>query len=352
MIKVLGLALYGPMAASHRYRLGQFKDSLRDAGIELEIHSLLDNKYLANKFDGKAISKLNILKSVLKRLKVIFIKNNFDVTIVHCELLPFLPGWLERSLIPKPYIFDFDDAWHLRYKLNRSSFFRFFLENKIDKIVEGSSFVAAGNTYLKNYAITLNSNTALFPTVLDTDRYLPSKNRSSSKFTIGWIGSPSTAIYLKELIAPLTTLGLEGSVLLKIVGGKAPDIPNIEVEEVPWSETTEIESINSFDVGVMPLVDDEWSKGKCAFKLLQYMACELPVIASNVGANIDVVSSNCGYLVESDLMWLDALRLLRDNSKLRKSLGRKGREKVIESYSLKSNLPILIKAINNLSPKT
>jgi glycosyltransferase involved in cell wall biosynthesis len=266
--------------------------------------------------------------------------------------LPFLPGWLERLLIPKPYIFDFDDAWHLRYKLNRSNFFKFFFENKVDQVIEAASLVTAGNSYLKDFAAPLNSQVLLFPTVLDTDRYLPCPNANLSKYTIGWIGSPSTAPYLDHLISPLSILGLEGPVLLKVIGGKAPLIPNVEVEEIPWSEATEIENINTFDVGVMPLLDDEWARGKCAFKLLQYMACELPVIASNVGANIDVVSKDCGYLVDNDLMWLDALRSLRDNASLRASLGKQGRKIVIKSYSLKSKSPILIKAIKNLSRKT
>ena len=125
MIKVLGLALYGPKAASHRYRLSQYKQGLLDSNIDLEIHHLLDNQYLERKFEGKAVSKLNVLLSIISRLKLILSKNNYDVTILHCELIPFIPGWAEKLLMPKPYIFDFDDAWHLRYKLKRSNLFKF-----------------------------------------------------------------------------------------------------------------------------------------------------------------------------------------------------------------------------------
>ncbi|MDB9947949.1 glycosyltransferase family 4 protein [Gammaproteobacteria bacterium] len=351
MIKVLGLTLWGNKAASHRMRLRQYKQGLLDSNIDLEVHHLLDNQYLERRFDGKGISMLNVLPRVISRLKVVLSKDNYDVTILHCELIPFIPGWVEKLLLPKPYIFDFDDAWHLRYKLNRSYLFKLFFKNKVDKVVEGATLVMAGNSYLHDYASSLNSKTNIFPTVLDTDRYQPKPNNNSDKFIIGWIGSPSTAPYLKKLIPSLTQLGLEGSVLLRVIGGKAPNIPNIEVEEMPWSEGTEVYHINSFDIGVMPLVDDEWSKGKCAFKLLQYMACELPVVASNVGANIDVVSSDCGYLVDSDQAWLDAMRSLRDNLEQRSSFGKNGRKKVIQSYSLKSNLPILIKAIKGISKK-
>ena len=153
---------------------------------------------------------------------------------------------------------------------------------------------------------------------------------------------------MKSLVNPLSILGSEGPVALHVIGGKAPEILNVEVHEIPWSEDTEVDNINKFDVGVMPLLDDEWAKGKCAFKLLQYMACGLPVVASNVGANKEVINSKLGYLVDNDQMWLESLRLLRDNPILRKRLGAAGRARVEESYSLRSNLPILAKTINEL----
>lgn len=348
MINVLGLALYGPKAASHRYRLSQYKDGLANQNINLEVYHLLDDDYLESKFSEKPFSKLKLIVSALKRLLLLFSSRRFDVTILHCELLPFLPGWLEAFIMPKPYIFDFDDAWHLRYKLHRSTIFKFFLENKVDRVIKNASAVHAGNTYLSKFAAKHNQNINIFPTVLDTEVYKPNSQSKNHTFTVGWIGSPSTAPYLEGLVNPLSKLGTEGNVSLHVIGGKAPEILNIEINEIPWSKDTEVENINKFDVGVMPLIDDEWAKGKCAFKLLQYMACGLPVVASNVGANKEVINSESGYLVDSDQMWLESLRLLRDNPSLRKRLGAAGRARVEESYSLSSNLPILAKTINEL----
>tara|TARA_Y100001970_G_scaffold158406_1_gene193725 strand:- start:161 stop:1213 length:1053 start_codon:yes stop_codon:yes gene_type:complete len=348
MINVLGLALYGPKAASHRYRLSQYKKGLVDHNINLEVYHLLDDDYLDSKFSGKPFSKIKLIISVFKRLKLVFSSQRYDVTILHCELLPFLPGPLEALLIPKPYIFDFDDAWHLRYKLDRSKIFKIILENKVEKVIDNASTVHAGNSYLSKIASKHNQNVNVFPTVLDTEVYKPNSQSKKNIFTIGWIGSPSTAPYLKSLVNPLSELGSEGPVELHVIGGKAPEILNVEVHEIPWSEDTEVDNINKFDVGVMPLLDDEWAKGKCAFKLLQYMACGLPVVASNVGANKEVINSKLGYLVDNDQMWLESLRLLRDNPILRKRLGAAGRERVEESYSLRSNLPILAKTINEL----
>ena len=348
MINVLGLALYGPKAASHRYRLSQYKKGLADLSINLEVYHLLDDDYLESKFSEKPFSKIKLIISVFKRLILLFSSRKFDVTILHCELLPFLPGWLEAFIMPKPYIFDFDDAWHLRYKLDRSKIFKIFLENKVDKVIKNASAVHAGNKYLSEFAAKHNKNINIFPTVLDTEVYKPNSQSEKHNFTVGWIGSPSTAPYLESLVNPLSELGAEGPVSLHVIGGKAPEILNIEIHEIPWSEATEVENINKFDVGVMPLINDEWAKGKCAFKLLQYMACGLPVVASNVGANSEVINSESGFLVDNDQMWLQSLRKLRDNPSLRNQLGSVGRARVEELYSLHSNLPVLEKTIKDL----
>jgi len=131
-----------------------------------------------------------------------------------------------------------------------------------------------------------------------------------------------------------------------VVGGCSPDIPGVEVVNLPWSESTEVEVINSFDVGVMPLFDDEWARGKCAFKLIQYMACGVPVVASPVGANVDVVNEANGLLAQCADHWTNALRRLRDDPALRQSLGCGGRQTVELSYSLRSTLPVMVKTIN------
>lgn len=349
MINVLGLALYGQKAASHRYRLSQYKKGLSELNINLQVYHLLDDDYLESKFSEKPFSKIKLLLGVIRRLILIFSAKKFDVTILHCELLPFFPGWLEAFILPKPYIFDFDDAWHLRYKLDRSKIFKIFLENKVDKVIENASAVHAGNSYLAKFASKHNTIVNIFPTVLDTEVYKPDSKSKNNIFTIGWIGSPTTAPYLESLINPLTALGSEGPVALHVIGGKAPEISNIEIHEIPWSEDTEVENINKFDVGVMPLVDDEWAKGKCAFKLLQYMACGLPVVASKVGANIEVINPESGFLVCNDQMWLKSLRQLRDNPNLRNQLGYAGRARVEQFYSLRSNLPVLAQTIRDLA---
>jgi glycosyltransferase involved in cell wall biosynthesis len=123
----------------------------------------------------------------------------------------------------------------------------------------------------------------------------------------------------------------------------------VEVIEIPWSEESEVELINTFDVGVMPLPNNDWAKGKCAFKLIQYMACGVPVVASRVGANIDVVTPNTGFLAGTEEEWIKALSYLRRTPLARNQLGIEGRERIVERYSLEQNIPVLAGVIRKVA---
>lgn len=350
MIRVLGLALYGPQAASHRVRLSQYAPGLAKVGIELHLHSLLDDTYLQSRFDGGPVPLASVVSSVWTRLRLLRSKHRFDAAIVHCELFSLFPGWIEHACLCMPYIYDFDDAFFLRYRKGRLKMLRPFLGSKFDVIIRRASAVTAGNRWLNQYAALLNPSTYLLPSVVDTDVYLPASDRDRVQpFTIGWVGSSSTAIYLNQVVAPLLVLAAEGAVRLIVVGGKAPSIPGVEVIELSWQADKEIELIKGFDVGIMPLPSDEWAHGKCAFKLVQYMACGIPVLASRVGANVDVVSKECGFLADSDTAWTAALRVLRDQPELRRQMGIAARERAVADYSLERNLPIMAEIIRKVA---
>lgn len=342
MIKVLGLALYGPLAASTRYRLGQYVPGLARIGIDLQVRHLLGDNYLRARFSGGVLPITTMLKDGLARLGDLWHQNDYQAVMLHCELIPLMPGWLERALIRKPCLYDFDDAFYLKYRSGRMRWASPLLGGKFDTVMAGAAAVTAGNHVLADYARQHNANTHYLPTVVDITRYLPQSDKRGSKvFTVGWIGSPSTVRHLSELVLPLSKLGLEGPVRFIAIGGNAPRIPNVDVIEIAWDEQTELELINSFDVGVMPLLDDTFTRGKCAFKLIQYMACALPVVASPVGANVDVVTAGVGLLASTSKEWADALRLLRDQPGMRSDMGCAGRERVMQRYSLHANLPVL-----------
>lgn len=347
MTKVLGLALYGSLAASTRYRLGQYVSGLAKHGIELQIRHLLGDSYLRRTFNGESKPWLSLIHAGWNRLRDLHGQKQYDALMLHCELFPLMPAWMEQYLLRKPYVYDFDDAFYLKYRNGRFSRLQPILGRKFESVMASAARVTAGSHVLQDYAARHNPKTSFLPTVVDTSRYLPFSHKRGRELVIGWIGSPSTAPYLSLLVSPLTRLGLEGPVRFIVVGGRAPVIPNITLEEVPWSEDTEVELINRFDIGVMPLPDDAWARGKCAFKLIQYMACGVPVIASPIGANVEVVGKECGLLATTELNWLEAFRALRDQPEYATEMGKAGRERIERDYSLDRNIPVLAEVLQS-----
>ena len=348
MIKVCGLALYDTAAASTRYRLSQYVEKLSQHDIQLDVVPLLGKIYIKKTYAGLKYGVANTALDYCKRLFFLKKQWDYDAVIIQAELFPFLPGAIESRLIRVPYICDFDDATFMKYRLERFKAVSFFLKDKFDPVIDRAAAVLAGNEYLRAFAKQRNPDTVLLPTVVDTDRYMVAPQSRANGFTVGWIGSPSTSVYLRELTQPLSRLGREGPVKFVAVGGRCDPIDNVEVVNLPWSEATEVNLINTFDVGVMPLFDDDWAKGKCALKLIQYMACGIPVVASPVGANVDVVLDSCGLLASDAHAWVESLRLLRANDDLRRRMGVAGRQRVEKAYSLHSALPTLADTIKRV----
>lgn len=349
MICVLGFSLYGPQAASHRVRLSQFQPGLAAVDIKLQIQSLLDDAYLQRSFSGRPPSLQSLFAAYGRRLQALRQPDRFDLAIVYAELLPFLPGWLERQLLQIPFLYDCDDAFFLKYRSGRLRLLQPLLGAKADRLMAAAVAVTAGNTTLAAHARRFNRSVTVVPSVVDTDRFRPAVSPpvecSGGPFTVGWIGSPSTAPYLDLLVEPLQQLALDRSVRLLVVGGPAPVITGVEVLEQPWSLEQEVPLIQQFDVGVMPLPDTLWARGKCAYKLIQCMACGIPVVASPVGANVEAVPLQCGMLADTQEQWLAAFRLLAADADLRQRMGRAARHWVVERYSLRSALPLLVDVI-------
>jgi len=343
--RVLGLSLYGPQAASHRVRLSQFQPGLAAAGIDLQIQSLLDDAYLHRTFSGARPSLRGLLAAYGRRIRAIRHSNYFDLAIVYGDLLPFLPSWVECQLLQIPFVYDCDDAFYLKYRSGWRRLLQPLLGAKTDRLMAAASAVTAGNAGLKDYARRFNGIVTLLPSVVDTDQFRPPDPSlakcSEEPFTVGWIGSPSTAPYLQLLIKPLQQLALERSVRLLAVGGPAPAIADVEVIEQPWSLDQEVSLIQQFDVGVMPLPDNSWTRGKCSYKLIQCMACGIPVVASPVGANVDAVPPDCGLLADSSQQWLAAFQQLAADPALRRRIGAAAHQWVEQRYSLRSALPVL-----------
>ena len=348
-MRVLFLSKYGSLAASTRYRSLQFFDYLRTQGIECELSALFDDDYLTRRFEDKTINPLRIASYYAKRMALLSRPLRYDCAVLYAELFPYLPALAEVLLAQKiPYLYDMDDAFFHNYDQHRNPLVRMILGNKLRRVIRGASGVLAGNRYLADYALRSNQQIEIFPTVVDTDRYrvLDDSSRPKRPFTVGWIGSPSTAPYVQKRLEAIRTFCHKRDARLTLIGAGAMRVDGVPVDSKPWDEATEIEEIHGFDIGIMPLPDTRWSRGKCAFKLIQYMACGIPVIACPVGMNADLVRHGIdGFLADSNQEWEEALDRLWLEPELRREMGRNGRKRIEENYSLKIAAPRLANAL-------
>lgn len=337
-LRVLALPLYGPLAASTRHRISYFLPGLRERGIDVDVAPLLGDDYLKKRFATGRVSYSAVAGGYLRRIGHLMRQAGYDAAWVQGELNPLLPGWMDRVLLRVPYVYDFDDAYYLKYE-QRGGVTARALVSKFGEFIEGAAVTVAGNDTLAAYASKFCEDVRIVPTVIDHDRYLKADLiRRDGVFNVGWIGSPSSIRCLSVVEAPLKALAVEGPVRLTVVGGEAPSLEGVDVVNVAWSEATEVEHICRFDVGIMPLEDEPWTRGKCAFKLIQYMACGVPAIGSAVGANCQALASGAGLLANTDADWLRAFRQVRDDPASARLMGERGRARVRDRYSLASQV--------------
>ena len=344
---IIFLTKYGNLAASSRLRAYQYKDKIDSPILNVEVQSLFSNKYLEKRFKSKSISIFYIFYLCLKRFFFLLKLNKYEVIIIHCELFPYIPPLFEWVLFKsnKNIYVDYDDAIFHNYDLSDNLYIKLFLSRKIKYLMKMSAGVIAGNQYILNYAQHAGAKNILkLPTVIDLEKYasIPPNYKKNKNFTIGWIGSPSTTKYLEILKEPLAELGLKIPILLYLVGADINydiSIDNIEIVSIPWSEKNEQEALKVFDVGVMPLYDNPWEKGKCAFKLIQYMASFLPVVASDVGMNAEIINNyNNGFVAKNSGDWFNFFYMVYSRPKLRAEMGLKGRDIVEKNFTIQSRL--------------
>ena len=349
IVKVLILTKYGRLGASSRLRFLQYLPSLKAVNIETTIQPLISDEVLRQRYNKGSYDFFLLLKCYFNRCLAMIKRNRFDVLWIEKEALPWTPACMELFLLRESiYALDFDDAIFHNYDLHQSAMVRFFLGKRVDKLINKSNLIIAGNEYLAQHAVTAGANwVQIIPTVIDLARYSSKNNynieRNANVLRVVWIGSPSTMSYLKLLEKPLQRLASIIPFNLRVIGGDSLAMQDVNIEIHPWSESTESEAIAECDVGIMPLLNTPWEQGKCAYKLIQYMACGLPTVASPVGANTSVIVDGVtGFLADTDDAWVDKLELLLSDAALRKKMGDAGRERVKAHYCLQQTAPILI----------
>jgi len=337
--RLLVLSRYSRMGASSRLRTMQYEPWLEEAGFEVEYSALFDDKYLKCLYSGQG-SKIDFFKYYFKRIVQLRRSAQFKLIWIEYEALPWLPWFVERALLPSAVsiVSDYDDAIFHRYDQHRSQFVKKFLGQKINNIMRYSKLVTVGNGYLANHARNACSESVmLIPTVVNLSQY--SQNLEFCKkpaVKIGWIGTPNTWLtFGKEKYNLLQETLISNNAIFAAVGAQLHAERFGILEMIPWSEGTEVNDILSMDIGIMPLDNSAWSKGKCGYKLIQYMACGLPVVASPIGVNKAIVEHGVsGFLAENDEEWLHYINILLSDKDLRHRMGSAGRKKVEKEYSL------------------
>jgi len=351
-MKVLLLSRYGRLGASSRVRFYQYIPYLEAHGINVTVSSFVGDDYLLRLYSGRKQPGGNLIQSYASRLAQIIRSAKFDLIWVEKELFPYLFSWGEALLhsLKIPYVVDYDDATFHVYDQHPNRIVRALLGNKIDKVMRSAALVIAGNDYLAERAKQAGAKRIEYlPSVVDLDRYFPSPNPRGDTFTVGWIGSPSTVQYLKLIETALAEVCRNSNTRLVLVGSGDVILKDVPLETRPWREDTEIDDIHSFDVGIMPLVDDPWERGKCGFKLIQCMACGLPVVASPVGVNRQIIDhETTGFLASTSDDWARALIYLRDNREMCGRMGLSARDKIAAEYSLQVNAPRLFELLRSV----
>ena len=349
--KILLLPRYDRAGASSRYRLYQYLPALIKAGFDVNTSPLLKNNYIDHLYKKKPLPLLSIVRGYLKRLFLLLTSNKYDIIWLQQEALPWIPGGLEKILLNSKFkvITDHDDAFFHRYDMHKIGIIRKLLGHKIDTVMSCASLVLAGNDYLAERAKKNNKQVKIFPTVVDTEVYKKMDEGNSQYFNIGWIGSPGTSKYLKLIEPALRQIYNKGGVKITLIGAGEIELKGFNYEIAEWSEEKEVVEISKFDVGIMPLPNNPWEKGKCGFKIIQYLACEVPVIASPVGVNKQIIEHGVnGFIANSTDEWYTYFNKLKNNSALRKTMGKNGRLLIESKYSLKNNANVLITYINQL----
>ena len=355
MKKILFLTPY-PLnsAPSQRFRFEQYLPFFKKEGISYKVVSFLDKKTWAIFYKkGYTLQKvIGILKGIINRHLVVFYLHNYDKVFIHreaCLVGPAYFEWLYAKVFQKIIIYDFDDAIWIKdvSEVNKKlSWLK--SPNKTAKIISYASTIIAGNTYLANYALQFNKNVQVIPTTIDVGYHSKKNNITSiEKIRIGWTGTITTNNHLQLIFPVLAEIKKKYPQVELVMISNAPIIDSsIETNYLKWDRETEINDLSTFDIGIMPLPNDEWAKGKCGFKGLQYMALEIPTVMSPVGVNTEIIQDGVnGFLAKNEQDWIEKLSILIESKELREKIGKEGRKTVVEMYSINAQQEEFVKII-------
>ena len=330
------------VSPSQRFRVEQWARHLADAhNIRLQFAPFESTKlsellYQRGHFTRKAFLTL---RDFARRGATVADARNFDAVVIHREAALIGPAIYERLLAwsGKPILFDFDDAIWMQQPEHRKLLSPLRFQRKTKTICRLASIVTAGNEFLAAYARQYNSAVEVVPTTIELADYpLVPEPATDGRFVVCWTGSTTTLVHFEHVRGALEQLAELVPLTVKVICNKPPEraIAGAETRFVQWSPRGEARELGDCHVGIMPLPDNGFTRGKCGLKALQYMATGRPVVASPVGVNGTIIEhGRNGYLAANDQEWVDALMKLAASPELRARLGSAGRERVQRDYS-------------------
>lgn len=354
---LLVLTYYSPRGGSSRYMIHDYLPYLDQTQIPYTVVPLLDDWYLAYILDQtRPVGKEQLLRYLLQRyflrLKALLHSANYQTIIFDTDLWPYLPYFLSRLFLRRPYIVHYDEAHHTRYAHHPNRLLRWLNHRKIERVIQRAHHVVAWNPIVAEYARQINPHVTELGLGIDLERYRPKTDYEIQErpFRIGWIGTPSGYRYLHQIGDVLRQLSQAYDIELSVISSQPFELEGVRVINRPWSLATEVDDLLTLDVGIMPLPETEWASGKSGCKMLQYMGVSVPTIVSPVGINATVIQHNHnGLTAATSPEWYEAFERLLVSAELRQKLGRAGRAYVETHNNQAQNAQKLIQIIQQIN---
>lgn len=356
-LRVMLLSPYAKnTAGSLRYRWEQYIPYLHSQGIELDVRGFQSLPlFRANQNNASsALRVVETLRAFQRRQQDIRDAGSYDIVVVQREATPLGPPWVERALARRGtrLVYDFDDA--LYFPAGRAVKRLLGWSYKIGEIISLSHAVIAGNPHLANFARTYNDNVTIIPSVPYPDVYRVPSKQSGDAVVVGWSGGSNNSDALMPLIPVLRDLSKCYRMKLHVAGSASFQIEGVDVSGEDWTfpidDTQVWNALQSLDIGLMPLEDIEWNRGKCGFKALLYMSMGIPPVVSPVGVNVDIVQDGVnGFLADTEQEWYDKLERLVTNPELRLQMSRAARRSVEDNWSAAREAPRLVEVLRSVA---
>ncbi len=325
-------------APSQRFRFEQFIPFLNGYNIKFFPFWSKREYNLIHNSNNMLLKLLIFAKNLIKRIFLLIIFHRYDIIYIHLELFPIYLPFFEKiylKIFKNKIIYDIDDFIFLPHKSKQKTFISYFRNPKrYFNYFKYSKYVFSATRFFYKYIPDYETKMVVIPSAINTKKYIPIKNKNNKKIVIGWSGSVTTSAYLYAIEDILEELKKNYDFEIMIMGNKNFKFTNIECTAIDWSPDIEISTIQKFDIGLYPLFIEEWVLGKCGLKAFQYMALEIPVIATLTDVNKEfIIDGENGFLAKNKEEWYNKLELLIKNPELRKSIGKKARQYIINNYS-------------------